>query len=76
MLAMLKPLAGVVIFCLALALGVDLGADIALADVSAMTPRLWILLLRLFDSGICYFLFPVIGLAGFFWAVARGAVRS
>ena len=55
----IKVLGAAAILGLACALGADIGAGIALRDVSATTPALMTFILRVFDSGICYLLFPV-----------------
>ena len=60
----IKILGASAILGLAFALGADIGAGVALQDVSASTPALVVFTLRVFDSGICYLLFPL-GTVGF-----------
>lgn len=47
-----------ILFGLALALGFDIAAGPALASATPATPTAWLFVLRVMDSGICYFLLP------------------
>lgn len=49
-----------IMFGLAIAFGVQLGANIALSNVSPVTPELVVWILKLLRSGLCYLLFPAI----------------
>ena len=54
-----KIFGGPILFGLALALGFDIVAGPALASAASTTPAAWLFVLRVMDSGICYFLLPL-----------------